>query len=88
MVGDGHDLTVLLTWARNLFWVDQIDPSDPGSFVDWPYPAEARLNIAVLMQELCQAFDVSEQAHRKEHSLTGSKTQVKVCFLCFRSGVY
>ncbi|CEJ62925.1 hypothetical protein PMG11_11410 [Penicillium brasilianum] len=53
MIGDGHDLAVLLSWAREMFWVGQIDPSDPGSFVDWLFPAEARLIIAGLMQDLC-----------------------------------
>ncbi|KAJ5407358.1 hypothetical protein N7465_008642 [Penicillium sp. CMV-2018d] len=32
------------------------------------------------MMELCKSFDTSEQAHRKEHELTGNKAQVKEVF--------
>lgn len=35
--------------------------------------------VAEKMMELCKSFDTSEQAHRKEHELTGNKAQVKVC---------
>lgn len=79
MLGDGQDLNVLLAWARKLFWLEQIDPDDEEDFLEWPYPKEARLKVAEKMKELCQSFDYSEQAHRKEHQLTGNKAHVKVC---------
>lgn len=42
-------------------------------------PQETRRVAAEKMMELCNSFDSSEQAHRKEHELTGNKAHVKVC---------
>jgi hypothetical protein len=76
MLGDCQDLNLVFAWARRVFWT--VDPADPEQFVEWPYPSEVRRKVAEFMKELAHCFDVSEQAHRKEHRLTGNKAHVKV----------
>lgn len=68
----------MFAWARRVFWSSQVDPVEPEQFLEWPYPSEVRLKFAETMKELAQCFDTSEQAHRKEHQLTGNKAHVKV----------
>ncbi|KAJ5686425.1 hypothetical protein N7536_005993 [Penicillium majusculum] len=79
MLGDCQDLSDLLAWAHKTFWLDWVDEgdSDGVAFYDWPYSTETRRVVAEKMMELCKSFDASEQAHRKEHELTGNKAQVK-----------
>ncbi|CAI7619635.1 unnamed protein product [Penicillium discolor] len=81
MLGDCQDLSDLLAWATKTFWLDWIDTTDGGVvlYYDWPYSMETRRVVAEKMMELSRSFDASEQAHRKEHELTGNKAQVKVC---------
>lgn len=78
MLGDCQDMSTAFAWARDLFWTSQIDPDDPDNFLDWPYPSELRRKVAELMRDLAHCFDVSEQAHRKQYKLTGTKTNIKV----------
>ncbi|KAJ5977292.1 hypothetical protein N7501_000634 [Penicillium viridicatum] len=78
MLGDCQDLSDLLAWAHKTFWLDWVDDVDSGiGWHDWPYSDETRRVVAEKMMELCKSFDTSEQAHRKEHELTGNKAQVK-----------
>lgn len=81
MLGDCQDLNLVFAWARRMFWSSQVDPADPERFREWPYPVEVRRKVAEKMKELAQCFDASEQAHRKEHQLTGNKAHVKVRFI-------
>lgn len=74
MLGDAHDLSAILDWAEETFW--EVD--EEGFLLEWPFPEEVRLEVAVLLVDLCRAFDNAEMAHRKENSLTGNKGDVKV----------
>jgi hypothetical protein len=78
MMGDAHDLSLVLQWAQKRFWEDMEDPDNDGNLLEWPFPQEVRLEVAESLVDLCRCFDNAEQAHRKEFQLTGNKADTKV----------
>lgn len=78
MLGDAYDLSQIIDWASKKFWGEDALDEDGVCLGEWPYPEEVCLEAAALLADLCRAFDGAELAHRKEHSLTGNKTEIKV----------
>lgn len=81
MLGDAHDLSLIIGWVEKVFWEDQLEPEKTDVLREWPFPQAVRQEIAEALVDLCRCFDNAEQASRKEFSQTGNKTTNRVCLL-------
>jgi hypothetical protein len=38
MLGDAHDLAVIIAWVEKVFWEDIEDPNQFSVLREWPFP--------------------------------------------------
>ncbi|KAE8406253.1 hypothetical protein BDV37DRAFT_281163 [Aspergillus pseudonomiae] len=77
MLGNGWDYSRILRWATR-YWDTQ-----EGNEDEYEWPENVRASIVSALRELNSAFNKTEEAHRREHALTGDNDDVMATYRTF-----
>lgn len=80
MVGDSHDLSLLLVWAKD-FW-------SAGGLDDEGFDSGFLVAVGQAVIRLCRGFEAAEKAHRVAHGLAAAKKSLAVRSLMRDSVVF